>query len=133
MTKLLVAVDGFGEPGNECGAGEVLWPTAWRGSPTCCCGDDFHGLHSHGTASVGRVQVVRGAPRALLETAIADQMRSHEGFDDPDGAAAGFLDELAGIEEGRLVRREEDVLLPFPAAARIVGPHCVEWGMDDEP
>ena len=132
-TKLLVAVDGFSEPGKECGAGDMLWPTAWCGTPGCTCGDTFHGMNTHGTVSVGRVQIARGAPRVLFETAITAQMRGHEGFEDPDRAAAAFLDELAGIDEGRLVRREENVLFPFPLEARITGPHHIEYPVDSEP
>ena len=33
----------------------------------------------------------------------------------------------------RLVRREEHVLLPFPAAARIAAAGSIEWDLDDEP
>ena len=75
---------------------------------------------------------LRGVGAGLLLTTIADAM--------PDGdvlerraAAKAFLDEVRSIEEGRLVRREEGVLLPVPKAARIVGRHSVEYRLTDEP
>jgi hypothetical protein len=131
-TKVLIALEEFSEPGRECLAGELLWPTAMCGRRRCTCGDRLHGITTHGNASVGRVRVL-AAPRSQIEAAIAAAMRHHEGFDRPRLAAGRFLDELAGIEVGRLGRREEGVLLPFPLAARITGRGSIEYRDPDEP
>ena len=131
-TKVLVALEEFSEPGRECLAGELLWPTAVCGRWNCTCGDLLHGITSHGNASVGRVRML-GAPRSQVEATIAAAMEHHEGFDRPRLAAGRFLDEVAGIEAGRLVRREEGILLPFPLTARITGPGSIEYRYSDEP
>lgn len=131
-TKVLVAVEEFSEPGRECLPGELLWPTAVCGQWNCTCGDELHGITTHGNASVGRVRLM-AAPRPMVESVIAAAMQQHEGFDQPRVAAGAFLDELAGIETGRLVRREEGILLPFPLAARITGPGSIEYRDSDEP
>ena len=132
-TKVLVAVDGFSDPERPGVPGELVLPQppCWR--PRCTCEDAFHGAVSHGTTAVGRVQRLHGVPRALAAAAIASAMAQHDEFEDPDLAAAMFLDEVATIDEGRLVRREEHALLPFPAAARITGPHSIRYHLDDEP
>lgn len=130
--KVLVAVDGFFEPGRECVADELLMPQPTCGRPNCTCEDGFHGVSSHGTASVAQVRRLLGVPPALARMAIAAAMQQHDEFEDPERCAAAFLDEVAQIEEGRLVRREVDILLPFPRAARIVAPHQVEYHLDDE-
>jgi hypothetical protein len=131
-TRVLIALEEFSEPGRECLAGELLWPTAVCGRWNCTCGDLLHGITTHGNASVGRVRVL-AASRSQIEPAIAAAMQHHEGFDRPRLAAARFLDEVAGIEVGRLVRREEGILLPFPLAARITGPGSIEYRDSDEP
>lgn len=132
-TTVLVAVDGFSEPGRECRSGELLMPEppCWRAN--CTCEDGFHGVGSHGRAAVGRVARLRGVPRGLAEAEIAAAMAEHEEFTDPAESAASFLDEVATIEEGRLVRREVHLLMPFPMAARITAPHSIRYGLDDEP
>jgi hypothetical protein len=131
-TKVLVAIEEFSEPGRECLAGELLWPTAVCGRWNCTCGDLLHGITTHGNAAVGRVRLLT-APRAVLEAAITAAMQNHEGFEHPERTAAEFLDEVATFEERRLVRREEGILLPFPLAARITGPHSIGYRLSDEP
>lgn len=131
--KVLLAVDGFFEPGNGCVPGELLIPAPPCRRPRCTCEDDFHGAGSHGTASVGRVRRLRGVPRPAVLAAVEAAMAQHAEFEDPARDAAAFLDEIATIEEDRLVRREEHVLLPFPAAARIAGAGSIAWDLDDEP
>jgi hypothetical protein len=128
----LVAIEGFCEPGRECLVGELLWPRAWCGRQGCSCGEEFHGATSHGVASLGRVQRLRGVSPGLLLSTLADAMHDGDVLD-RRAAAKAFLDEVRSIEEGRLVRREEGVLLPFPSAARIVGRHRVEYRPTDEP
>ncbi|GAA2754368.1 DUF7715 family protein [Amnibacterium kyonggiense] len=132
-TAVLLAVDGFSEPGRECVPGELLMPPAGCGRANCTCEDDFHGVASHGVTSIGRVRLLRGVSRALVAGEIAAALRQDGEVDDPLRRAIAYLDEVATIEEGRLVRREVHVLLPFPAAARIVAPHEIEYRLDDAP
>lgn len=129
--QVLVAVGGFSKPGAECLPGELLLPAAWCGRGNCTCRDEFHGLATCGTAAVGRVLRMRDLPRALVEAEVAAAMRRHEGYASADAEAAAWLEEVATIEEGRLVRREEGIVLPFPAAARIEGPHSIAYRLDD--
>jgi hypothetical protein len=132
-TKVLVAVDGFSAPGKECVDGELLWPWSWCGRRGCSCGADLHGIATHGEAALGRVRRIRAAPRALVEAEIVASMSSHPDVADPEAEARAFLDEVAEIPDGRLVRREEGVLLPFPSAARITAEHHIEYRLTDEP
>ena len=111
-TKVLLAIDGFCEPGFECLEGELLWTMQWCGR-FCTCGDLFRGVTTDGNASVA--------------------MQLDDGIEQPKLAAAALLDEIASIEEGRLVRREEGILLPFPVAAQIAGPHSITYRLTDEP
>ena len=41
------------------------------------------------------------------------------------GAAERLLDAIAGLEVGRLVRRQDDVIMPFPPDAWIVDEHTI--------
>ena len=128
----LVAVDGFCAPGRECLVGELLLPRAWCGRPGCSCGEEFHGATSHGVASLGRVRRLGGVSPGVLLSTLADAMHDGDVLD-RRAAARAFLDEVRSIEEGRLVRREDAVLLPFPSAARIVDRHSVQYRLTDEP
>ena len=130
----LVAIEGFCEPGRECLVGELLVPRAWCGRNGCSCGEELRGATSRGVASLGRVRRLAGvSPGLLLSTVAAAMPDGESDVLERRAAAKAFLDEVRSIEEGRLVRREEGVLLPFPKAARIVGRHRVEYRLTDEP
>jgi hypothetical protein len=131
-TALLLAVEGFSEPGRGCTAGELLWTTTWCGEWACSCGDELHGISTHGNSAVGRVSVAKGAPRAVFEQMIAIAMRHHKGFDRPEAAAAAYLDELATFAEGQLVRREHGELFPFPIGSTIEDGDTIVYRLDED-
>jgi hypothetical protein len=130
-TALLLAVDGFSEPDRECNPGELLFPTTWCGEWACSCGDELHGISTHGNSAVGRITFARGAPRIVFEQMIAIAMRHHKGFKEPEAAAAAYLDELAMLAEGQLVRREHGQLFPFPLDSTIGLDHTISYRIDE--